>query len=115
VTSVVPPVLRTLLSGQPFDAVWVVLSYMAIQALEGTLIVALVMSRAVSLHPVAVIFARLVMGTHFGLVRLLLLAVPLAVALHVLLRELWVERMDGVGTDPDPVRPRRELPSRGRS
>jgi predicted PurR-regulated permease PerM len=88
---------------------------MAIQALEGTLIVALVMSRAVSLHPVAVIFARLVMGTHFGLVRLLLLAVPLAVALHVLLRELWVERMDGVGTDPDPVRPRRELPSRGRS
>jgi predicted PurR-regulated permease PerM len=114
-TSVVPPVLRTLLSGQPFDAVWVVLSYMAIQALEGTLIVALVMSRAVSLHPVAVIFARLVMGTLFGLVRLLLLAVPLAVALHVLLRELWVERMDGVGTDPDPVRPRRELPSRGRS
>jgi hypothetical protein len=30
------------------------------------------------------------------------LAIPLTAALNVLLRELWIERMDQIGTDPNP-------------
>jgi hypothetical protein len=47
------------------------------------------------------------MGTLFGFVGLLL-AVPLVAALQVLTRELWVKRMDGIGTDPDPPSARRK-------
>jgi predicted PurR-regulated permease PerM len=59
------------------------------------------MSRAVSLHPAVVMFALLIMGTLFGLVGTLL-AVPLVTALQVLLHELWIERMDSLGTDLNP-------------
>jgi predicted PurR-regulated permease PerM len=98
--SVIPPVLLALI-GDPIDALWVVLAYAGIQAIESYLIYPLVMSRAVSLHPAVVMFALLVMGTLFGFVGVLL-AVPLVTALHVLLRELWIERMDQLGTDPNP-------------
>jgi hypothetical protein len=37
----------------------------------------------------------------FGIVGLLL-AVPLTATVQVLIRELWVERMNRVGTDPNP-------------
>jgi predicted PurR-regulated permease PerM len=100
VVSVIPPVLLAL-TGDPLDAVWVVLAYIGIQAIEGNLIQPLVMSRAVSLHPAVVVFALLIMGTLFGFVGVLL-AIPLVAALHVLLRELWIGRMDAIGEDPDP-------------
>ena len=98
--SVIPPVLLALI-GDPIDALWVVLAYAGIQAIESYLIYPLVMSRAVSLHPAVVMFALLVMGTLFGFVGVLL-AVPLVAALLVLLRELWIERMDQMGADPNP-------------
>jgi predicted PurR-regulated permease PerM len=59
------------------------------------------MSRAVDLHPALVVFAILIMGTLFGLVGVFL-AVPLVAALQVLVRELWVQRMNEIGTDPNP-------------
>jgi predicted PurR-regulated permease PerM len=98
--SVIPPVLLALI-GTPVDALWVVLAYAIIQAIESYLLQPLIMSRAVSLHPAVVMFALLIMGTLFGFVGVLL-AVPLVAALHVLLRELWIERMDALGTDPEP-------------
>ncbi|MDP8947255.1 MAG: AI-2E family transporter [Actinomycetota bacterium] len=98
--SVIPPVLLALI-GHPIDALWVVLAYAGIQMIESYLIYPLVMSRAVSLHPAVVMFALLIMGTLFGFVGVLL-AVPLVTALHVLLRELWIERMDRIGTDSNP-------------
>jgi predicted PurR-regulated permease PerM len=98
--SVIPPVLLALI-GDPIDALWVVLAYAGIQTIESYLIQPLVMSRAVSLHPAVVMFALLVMGTLFGFVGVLL-AVPLAAALQVLLQKLWIERMDQMGTDPNP-------------
>jgi predicted PurR-regulated permease PerM len=88
--SVIPPVLLALV-GDPIDALWI----------ESYLIYPLVMSRAVSIHPAVVMFALLIMGTLFGFVGVLL-AVPLVTAVHVLLRELWIERMDALGTDPNP-------------
>jgi predicted PurR-regulated permease PerM len=104
--SVVIPVLLALIS-DPFSAVWVILAFIIIQQIEGNLLQPIVMSRAVDLHPALVVFAILVMGTLFGLVGVLL-AVPLMAALQVLVRELWVQRMDRIGTDPNP--PPREPP-----
>ena len=102
VISVVPPVLLAL-TGDPIDALWVVLAYAGIQAIEGNLVQPLVMSRAVSLHPAVIVFALLIMGTLFGFIGVFL-AIPLVAALHVLLRELWIERMDSLGKDPNPPR-----------
>jgi predicted PurR-regulated permease PerM len=110
--SVIPPVLLALI-GTPVDALWVVLAYAIIQMIESYLIHPLVMSRAVSLHPAVVMFALLVMGTLFGFVGVLL-AVPLVAALHVLLRELWIERMDEIGTDPNPPEVESKPKRRGR-
>ena len=100
VLAVIPPVLLAL-TGDPIDAVWVILAYVGIQAIEGNLIQPIVMSRAVSLHPAVVMFVLLIMGTLFGFVGVFL-AIPLTAALNVLLRELWIERMDHIGTDPNP-------------
>ncbi|CAN5703906.1 AI-2E family transporter [soil metagenome] len=101
VISVIPPTLLGLTSDDPLKAVWVIAVYLGIQAIESNLIQPIVMSQAVSLHPAVVVFGLLIMGTLFGFVGLLL-AVPLVAALHVLTRELWVDRMDRIGTDPDP-------------
>jgi predicted PurR-regulated permease PerM len=106
--SVVLPVLLALIS-DPFSAVWVILAFIIIQQIEGNLLQPIVMSRAVDLHPALVIFAILVMGTLFGLIGVFL-AVPLVAVLQVLVRELWVKKMNQMGTDPNP--PAREPPKR---
>lgn len=110
--SVIPPVLLAL-TGNPIDALWVILAYLGIQAIEGNLVQPIVMSRAVSLHPVTLVFALLAMGTLFGFVGVFL-AIPLVAALHVLLRELWIERMDQMGTDPNPPEREPKAKRRGR-
>jgi len=106
--SVVLPVLLALVS-DPFSAVWVILAFIVIQQIEGNLLQPIVMSRAVDLHPALVVFALLVMGTLFGLIGIFL-AVPLVAALQVLVRELWVQKMDQIGTDPNP--PTKKEPSK---
>jgi predicted PurR-regulated permease PerM len=106
--SIVIPVLLALIS-DPFSVVWVIVAFIIIQQIEGNLLQPIVMSRAVDLHPALVVFAILVMGTLFGIVGVFL-AVPLVAALQVLVRELWVQRMDQIGTDPNP--PAREPPKR---
>ena len=109
--SVVIPILLALIS-DPFTVVWVILAFIIIQQIEGNILQPIVMSRAVDLHPALVVFAILIMGTLFGLVGVLL-AVPLVAALQVLVRELWVQRMDQIGTDPSPPTrptPRRKFP-----
>ena len=98
--SIVIPVLLALIS-DPFSVVWVILAFVIIQQIEGNLLQPIIMSRAVDLHPALVVFAILVMGTLFGIVGVFL-AVPLVAALQVLVRELWVQRMDQIGTDPSP-------------
>ena len=100
--SVIPPILLAL-ADDPIKALWVILAYFAIQAIEGNVIQPVVMSRAVSLHPLVIVFALLTMGTLFGFVGVLL-AIPLIAVLQVLVHELWVKRMDEKGTDPNPPR-----------
>ena len=110
--SVIPPVLLAL-TGNPIDALWVILAYLGIQAIEGNLVQPMVMSRAIHLHPVTLVFALLTMGTLFGFVGVFL-AIPLVAALHVLLRELWIGRMDQIGTDPNPPEEEPKSKQRGR-
>ena len=111
--SFVPPVLFAL-TINPLDAVWVVLAYLLVQQVESDLIYPLVMSRAVELHPAVVIFAIFLMGLLFGVLGFIL-AVPLVAAANVLVRELWIERMDDIGTDPNPPikRDRKHRPGPG--
>jgi len=106
--SIAVPVLLALVS-DPFTVVWVILAFVIIQQIEGNILQPIVMSRAVDLHPALVVFAILVMGMLFGLIGVFL-AVPLVAALQVLVRELWVQRMDQIGTDPNP--PTKREPSR---
>jgi predicted PurR-regulated permease PerM len=97
------------LISDPFMVIWVILAFIVIQQIEGNLLQPIVMSRAVDLHPALVVFAILVMGTLFGLIGVFL-AVPLVAALQVLVRELWVQKMDQMGTDPNP--PTKKEPSK---
>ena len=98
--SIIPPILLAL-AQNPILALWVLLAYAVVQFIEGNVIQPVVMNRAVSLHPVVIVFALLIMGTLFGFVGLLL-AIPLIAALQVLVRELWIKRMNALGTDPNP-------------
>jgi len=106
VISIIPPILLAL-AENPIAALWVILAYLAVQAVESNIVQPVVMSRAVSLHPVVIVFALLIMGTLFGFVGLLL-AIPLVAALQVLVRELWVKRMNSLGMDPNPP-PKQEV------
>ncbi|HEV2744851.1 MAG TPA: AI-2E family transporter, partial [Rubrobacter sp.] len=98
--SVVLPLLLALIS-EPFTAVYVIIAFVIIQQIEGNILQPILMSRAVDLHPAMVVFAILTMGTLFGIVGVFL-AVPLVAVVQVLVRELWVRRMDELGTDPNP-------------
>lgn len=98
--SVIPPILLAL-AQEPILALWVILAYAGVQFVEGNIVQPVVMSRAVSLHPVIIVFALLIMGTLFGFIGVLL-AIPLVAALHVLVQELWIKRMNQLGADPDP-------------
>ncbi len=98
--SLVPPVLLALAEA-PISAVWVVVAYVLIQQVEINLIYPFLMSRAVSLHPAIVVFALFVSGLIFGFSGLVI-AIPLTAAAQVLVRRLWVERMDDSGVDPKP-------------
>jgi predicted PurR-regulated permease PerM len=96
--SLIPQVILAL-AVDPVLVVWVLLSSIAIHQIEAHVIHPIVMSRAVTLHPVVVVSAILIMGTLFHVIGLLL-AVPLVAALSVLVRELWISQMDRIGTDP---------------
>ena len=98
------------LISDPIKVVWVILAYILIQQLENHILQPpVVMSHTVNLHPALVVFALLSMGALFGVVGIFL-AIPLAAALQVLVRELWVERMNRIGTDPNLSRREPEKP-----
>lgn len=92
IAGVVPPLILAF-AGNPLDAVWVVLAYVAIQQIESNLLTPLVMQKAVSLHPVVVIVSVTVVGAAFGILGALL-AVPASVVASVLVDELWFKRLE---------------------
>jgi predicted PurR-regulated permease PerM len=93
VVGAVPPLFLAF-AGNPWDVLWVLLAYVAIQQVESNLLTPLVMQKAVSLHPVVVIASVTVAGAAFGALGALL-AVPAAVVAGILVQRLWFERLEG--------------------
>ena len=92
VVGAVPPLVLAF-AGNPWDALWVLLAYVAIQQVESNLLTPLVMQKAVSLHPVVVIASVTLAGAAFGVLGALL-AVPSAVVGGILIQRLWFERLE---------------------
>ncbi len=92
VVAAVPPLLLAL-TVSPAMVLWVFLSYLAIQTVEGYVVTPLVMERTTSLHPAVVIATIAVLSTAFGLLGTLL-AVPATVAAGILVEELWFQRLE---------------------
>lgn len=95
VVGAVPPLLLAF-AGNPWDVLWVLLAYVAIQQVESNLLTPLVMRKAISLHPVVVVASVTVAGAAFGALGALL-AVPAVVVGDILIRRLWFERLEGTG------------------
>jgi len=79
---------------------WVVLAYLAVQALEGNLILPLIMSRGMKLHPVAVIFSMLLSVAAFGVLGVLI-AAPLVAIVGIVHEELYRKHFLPTVTDED--------------
>lgn len=88
----IPPLILAF-AGNPWDVLWVLVAYLAIQQVESNLLTPLVMQKAVSLHPVVVIDSVTVAGAAFGILGALL-AVPVAVVAGILVQRLWFERLE---------------------
>lgn len=80
--------------------VWVVLAYLAVQALEGNVILPLVMSQGMKLHPAALIFSMLLSVAAFGVLGVLI-AAPLVAILGILHDEIYRKHFLPTVTDED--------------
>jgi predicted PurR-regulated permease PerM len=98
-----PPILYALAERGPTTALVTLGVYLLVQQIEGNVIIPMVMSRAVKLHPAVVLIGVVLVGQLLGFVGLIV-AVPLISATIVIVRELWVRRLEGDQPQP-PVRP----------
>jgi len=98
-----PPVLFALAERGGTTALITLGVYLAVQQVEGNVIIPIVMSRAVKLHPAVVLIGVVLVGQMLGFVGLLV-AVPIISASIVIVRELWVRRLEG-DAPVAPVRP----------
>jgi predicted PurR-regulated permease PerM len=85
----IPPVLLAL-THSPGKALLVMAVYVALQQIEGNVIIPLVMSRTVKLHPAVIAVGVVVVGEVFGFVGLFV-SVPILSAAVILVDELWVK------------------------
>jgi predicted PurR-regulated permease PerM len=99
----VPPVLFALAERSATTALITLGVYLVVQQIEGNVIIPMVMARAVSLHPAIVLVGVVLVGNLLGFVGLIV-AVPIISATIVLVRELWVRRLEG-DAPTGPVRP----------
>lgn len=87
ILSAVPALLLALGKGG-MTPVWVVIAYLAIQALENNIILPAIMARGMKLHPVAVIFSMLLCVAAFGVLGVLL-AAPMVAIVDIVHDELY--------------------------
>lgn len=97
--SAVPALLLAIGKGG-ITPLWVVLAYMAIQALENNVILPLIMARSMKLHPVAVLFSMLLCVAAFGVLGVLV-AAPLVAIVDILHDELYRKHFLPTVTDAD--------------
>lgn len=84
------PAVIIALSLSPTQALYVSILYLAVQNLDGFLITPLIQKRAVSIPPVLIIAAQLLLAVIFGFLGLLL-AVPLVAIVFVMVKMIYVE------------------------
>ncbi len=97
--SVIPALLLAIGEGG-MTPVWVLVAYLAVQALEGNVILPLIMSRGMQMHPLAVIFSMLVSVAAFGVLGVLI-AAPLVAIVSIMHEELYRKRFLPTVTDSD--------------
>jgi len=99
ILTLVPALLLAIGEGG-MTPIWVVLAYLAVQALEGNVILPLVMSHGMKLHPLAVIFSMLLSVAAFGVLGVLI-AAPMVAIIGILHEELYRKRYLPTATDDD--------------
>ena len=92
------PALLLALGKGGMTPLWVLIAYVAIQALENNLILPFIMARGMKLHPVAVIFSMLMCVAAFGVLGVLV-AAPLVAIVDILHDELYRRRFLPTATD----------------
>jgi predicted PurR-regulated permease PerM len=63
-----PPVLISLFSGEPLDALWLTIAFTALQQIEGHIVAPNVFAQALRINPLLVIFALLLGGQIYGFI-----------------------------------------------
>src|SRR4051812_15298994 len=76
-----PPVMIALFSGDPLDAVWLIIAFTALQQIEGHIVAPTVFSQALRINPLLVIFALLLGGQLYGFLGAFI-ALPIAAILR---------------------------------
>jgi predicted PurR-regulated permease PerM len=97
--SAVPALLFALAKGG-MTPLWVVVIYLAIQALENNVILPFIMARGMKLHPLAVIFSMLLCVAAFGVLGVLV-AAPLVGIVDILHDEIYRKRFLPSVSDAD--------------
>lgn len=87
--SVIPPTVLALIDA-PWKAIMVIILYIVIQQVEGTILTPLVMQKQVSLLPAITILSQVAFATFFGIFGLFL-ALPIIVVAMVWLKKILIE------------------------
>jgi predicted PurR-regulated permease PerM len=92
IAGAIPPTLLAL-THSPGKALLVLIAYVVVQQVEGNVIVPLVMSQAVRIHPAVIAIGVVVVGQLFGFVGLFV-AVPILSLLVISVEEFWVKTIE---------------------
>jgi predicted PurR-regulated permease PerM len=92
VVGAIPPVLFAL-TDSPGKALAVLIVYVVVQQIEGNVIIPVVMSRTVRLHPAIIAIGVVMVGQLFGIVGLFV-AVPIISMVVILTEEFWVKEIE---------------------
>ena len=88
------PVVLFALADSPATALLALAVYVIVQQVEGNVIIPLVMSQRVKLHPALIAIGVVLVGQLFGFIGLFV-AVPILSMVVILVDELWVKPMEG--------------------
>lgn len=94
IVAAIPAILVAFSQGLGRGIATIVL-YVIVNQVEGNVTVPLIMSKAVDLHPAVVAVGLVVVGAMFGIVGLFV-AVPLIVAVLILVEEVWVKPRENI-------------------
>jgi predicted PurR-regulated permease PerM len=87
----------------PGLALWVAVTVLVIQEVEGNVVRPVVMSESAELHPFVTLLSLLLFGSMFGLLGAIL-ALPLALAIATVVEVLWVEEtLEAAGDEIAPL------------